>query len=60
MLKSMTDNIFKLNLKTKPLRETVFYYLEKENLTDLDKIRLNLALDLWEIELKSYKKYSNQ
>ena len=60
MLKSMTDNIFKLNLKTKSLRETVFYYLEKENLTDLDKIRLNLALDLWEIELKSYKKYSNQ
>lgn len=55
----MTDNIFKLNLKTKPLRETVFYYLEKENLTNLDKIRLNLALDLWEIELKSYKKYSN-
>ena len=52
----MTDNIFKLNLKTKPLRETVFYYLEKERLTDLDKIRLNLALDLWVTELKSFKK----
>ena len=52
----MTDNIFKLNLKTKPLRETVFYYLEKENLTDLDKVRLNLALDLWEKELKTFKK----
>ena len=56
MLKSMTDNIFKLNLKTKPLRETVFYYLEKERLSDLDKIRLNLALDLWATELKSFKK----
>lgn len=55
----MIDNTFKLNLKTKPLRETVLYYLEKENLTNLDKIRLNLALDLWEIELKSYKKYNN-
>ena len=56
MLKSMIDNTFKLNLKTKPLRETVFYYLEKENLTDLDKVRLNLALDLWEKELKTFKK----